>query len=295
MACRKKGKTATQSSEPSSMSHENELAFPFLQLPGEIRNMIYECTLVDHHYSIRIEVIVSNCDRRYILRRLYRARPGPPDRDDLPNQQRPSLNKAYNSWKQEETFRQFSFARTLLQTCHQINEEAAPFFYGNNIFLSYAVPRLYAFLEQCSHRLPLLRKLGFAPTVDHRSFKTSFQGPKSLHDKKYPYLSVFPLLTGAMTIEKLYIHASVWKSLSRLPHRAAKEFFMKAYDWLVATWVRERDPLTVLELPAITAKRLKCPHWSTSKQGQDDFLTELSRLMKITFDYGNWTTLEGDE
>jgi hypothetical protein len=109
--------------------------------------MIYKYTLVDEEYSVRFEACVSRKDDRYtldanwrvkldaddsqgIVDRLYRRRPGPPDRDDLPTSPRPSLSKASTSFWFPQRFRQFNSLVSLLQTCRQINAGAAPLFYG---------------------------------------------------------------------------------------------------------------------------------------------------------------------
>jgi len=62
-------------------AHVDTTIFPFLRLPGEIRNMIYRYALVDTEYSVRFEAKLSKRDGRCIVKRMYRARPGPPDRD----------------------------------------------------------------------------------------------------------------------------------------------------------------------------------------------------------------------
>jgi hypothetical protein len=50
--------------EPTTPPQVDNTTFPFLKLPGEIRNMIYKYCLVDADYSVRLEACVSKRDGR---------------------------------------------------------------------------------------------------------------------------------------------------------------------------------------------------------------------------------------
>jgi hypothetical protein len=39
----------------TSQPHQDDITFPFLVLPGEMRNTVYECALVDKKHSVWFE------------------------------------------------------------------------------------------------------------------------------------------------------------------------------------------------------------------------------------------------
>jgi hypothetical protein len=45
---------------PTAQPRQDDTVFPFLDLPGEICNMIYEYALVDKEHSVRFEVGKEN-------------------------------------------------------------------------------------------------------------------------------------------------------------------------------------------------------------------------------------------
>jgi hypothetical protein len=268
--CKKKI-SATSNSSP--IGHVDTTTFPFLKLPGEIRNLIYAYTLVDDDHSLRFEADVSKRDGRCIVKRLYRARPGPPDRDDLPNQQKGSITKPCTSYKRFDSFRKFelqmSFAINLFQICKQINGEAASIFYGNNIFTFEAVSHLYAFLIHFQQRLPLIRKLGVASNLTHPDH---YLGPASI--VRNTLSSIFLPLAAAVNLEALYLNVSVLQSLSGRGAIAAESLYRDAHVWMNALAVKKGNKLAVLnvlKMPPISTKPLYSPKWSVSKLGQEEF------------------------
>lgn len=65
MKTAKQTKRLTKSSKTTPNEHRydllfrNDMSFPFLSLPGEVRNMIYEYALVDSKYAMRFEATMS--------------------------------------------------------------------------------------------------------------------------------------------------------------------------------------------------------------------------------------------
>lgn len=120
---------------PQSMSKN----LTFFDLPREIRNMIYEYALVDPQYSIRFHKgTPSNPNGRHrSFVRVYRDQPSEPDRDDLPGElqrkRHASGSQDYTRHPDEAKGNKI-LAVALLQTCKQINEEAASISYGRNVF-----------------------------------------------------------------------------------------------------------------------------------------------------------------
>jgi hypothetical protein len=259
----------------------DETTIPFLKLPGEIRNCIYGYALIDHDYSIRFEAEKSKRDGRCIVRRLFRARPGPADRDDLPGQQKGSVSKACTSYKRVDNFQQSSFSINLLQTCRQINSEAAPIFYGLNFFLCEAVPHLYAFLMHFQQRLSLVKNIGLC-TYDPNTYSGLYRGPS--HLLHTPLHVVFPLLAQATNLEGLYFHGPMLQNLSGRANLAAAKFFLLAHDWMHAMALHKKNKLAALDIvkmPALSSKKLNYPQWSTTKNGRDEFRTELAARLTV--------------
>lgn len=110
----------------------NEGAIGFLDLPGEIRNMIYEHALLNSHYAISFTDVDTShgCS----LRRVYYRTLGLPDRDDLPGQTNGTVNRRAVMRDPCPSQQAIMFSVALLQTCEQINAEAASIFYGRNLF-----------------------------------------------------------------------------------------------------------------------------------------------------------------
>ncbi|KAF2833215.1 hypothetical protein CC86DRAFT_414959 [Ophiobolus disseminans] len=279
---KKKRKTKKQPAMDAAppAPHVDTTTFPFLELSGEIRNMIYHYALTNLDYSIRFEATISKRDGRCILARLYRARPGPPDRDDLPGQARGSITKASHSYKQIDAFRhpQSRFAINLLETCHQINSEAASYFYGENMFVFEAVPHLYAFLVHFHYRLPLIKTLGLAsPAVN----KGTYRGPQYL--AQMPLNTIFPALAYATNLEALYLNVSVLQMLSGRGHIAARSLFQQGFVWMHALGLSGANRLRVLDvvkLPAVVGGG-NGPRWASHAGEQAEFRKELAGALAM--------------
>jgi hypothetical protein len=213
-----------------------------------------------------------------IVRRLYRRVPGPPDRDDILNVKKSSLSKATTSFSGSHNPRKperFSFQVHMLQTCHQINKEAAPILYGMNVFVFEATSCLYTSLSHLVHRLPLIRKIGIA----HHSYTISLLGLAT--SIMYILHTVFPFLVQATSLEAFYLNNSIWQSFSSKPRQAATNFYYQAHLWLLAMAQQKRDALSVIKLPKLATKKLVNPPWSTNKEGQDEFMAKLGALLAV--------------
>ncbi len=166
-----------------------------------------------------------------------------------------------------------------------MNYEAAPFFYGKNLFIFEATCHLYAFLRHFEHRVPYLRTIGlksvgpFGVTV--QDAKVSW-AQKSQHKVLRPLLSVkmnmvLPLLNPALNLEAVYLSAGVLQSLSDHAGGAAYIFYRQAREWLRALKARGKNPFDVIKLPKTKPKKRCKLHWSTSKAGQEKFLAAVAQ------------------
>lgn len=176
-----------------------------------------------------------------------------------------------------------------MQVCRQINEEAAPLFYGGNLFVFGGVPHLYAFLTHFAIRLPLVQNIGlvsgYTGYYDVRLLLISYiltydryhdlilcQGLKML--KKMELHSIFPLLASATSLSAIYINPPVLQSLSSGPRTAAERFAQQGHTWLTAMKFRKQDPLDVINITAVAygpTKRSN-PLWTGGKDVPGSFL-----------------------
>jgi hypothetical protein len=268
--------------EPTPISDPDDATtFPFLQLPAELRLMVYNFALVDTLHTIRFGVTTSKVDGRCIVQRFYRARRGPADRDDLPEQTKGSLTKSMKSYRPDPTFPQFVFGVNILQVCRQTNAEAAPIFYGDNMFGLEATPHLHVFLIHFQHRLPLVKQLGISRL---RLNPHTSSVPKELSSKRL--IHAFLLLVEATNLKALYLHIPFLQSLAGKEVIAAHcLFYYEGFHKLAAAMGQAKgDSLAVLEvlkLPAVTDRVLKHPKWSMDKAKQDNFMATLARSVKL--------------
>lgn len=238
--------------------------------------MIYIYAMVDNEYAIRFEAFVSKRDSRSIVRRLYRAVRGPPDRDDLSGQAKGSITKMCTSYKVGCKFRQASFGVHLLQACRQIDNEAAPVFYGANMFSAEGVAHLYAFLTHFQSRLPLLRKLGMACIGSNPNMYRGAQ-----HIASTRLCSIFPILALATNLEALYLHSPVLLSLSGRPRIAAKSLFQQGHGWMHALGKAKGNALAVLDVLKMPDGRDQAPKWCTTEEEQAEFRDELAGMLTV--------------
>lgn len=256
----------------------NGSIFSFLELPAEIRNMIYHHLLVDHAYTIRFQATVSSRDGRSIVTRLSRARPRGPDRDDIPGQTKGSITLASNSYK--PCISNFDLGINIFLANQQINAESSPIFYSANMFNFEGVPDLYAFLCHFQHRLPLISKLGLSSVTSNRN---KFHG--ALYVQNMRLYSVFPLLASAVNLEALYMHAPVWQSLGGRADIASRSFFQMGWTWMHACALAKGNKLAALDvvkLPDITSELDQYGKWQVEKAGQALFRRELAGYLAPT-------------
>lgn len=135
----------------------------FFKLPGEIRNMISEYALVDSRNCLRFQAPLNgSVDRVYLRQPDLHG----PDRDDLPQHEglrgqdeRTSLDYYFTSYEKRQPLPNEKLSVALFATCKQINAEAAPLFYGGNIFSFGIQAHCTNFRRRIKQRLPLVRKV----------------------------------------------------------------------------------------------------------------------------------------
>jgi hypothetical protein len=139
---------------------------------------------------------------------------------------------------------------------------------------------MYAFLKHFASRLPLVRKLGVASIPARTGWGPyDYNSPKNISHMTLE--NIFPLLTYATNLEALYMNTSIYQSFSSKPNLAATRFYDRANDWLWAMVLYKHDPLSIIKLPALKAKIGGNKQWSTTKEGQEEFLAGLAKRLVV--------------
>ncbi|KAF2791616.1 hypothetical protein K505DRAFT_339402 [Melanomma pulvis-pyrius CBS 109.77] len=133
--------------------------FAFLDLPGEIRNTIYQYALVDSNFTISIEDKNKHNNtglKRHLLRRSDLRHQC---LSDVPEEEFDSrLNKRL-PWKWRLNGR---LCPELLAVCKQINAEATSYLYGGNYLVFLDARIMTRFLLRCGSQIHLIRRIGIA-------------------------------------------------------------------------------------------------------------------------------------
>lgn len=131
---------------------------------------------------------------------------------------------------------------------------------------------MYAFLNHSQQRVPLLRKLCLKDTCAEWR-KDSV--PQVLRSLEFPCL--FPFLTTAVQLEKLYLGIAFLHALSTSGRNTAQILFKEGSEWMLEVARLKKNKIAVLEviqLPAATYEGTA--RWATSETAQMDFRTELA-------------------
>ncbi|KAH8727542.1 hypothetical protein GQ44DRAFT_725082 [Phaeosphaeriaceae sp. PMI808] len=239
--------------------HDPNPIFPFLKLPGEIRNMIYTYALVDTEYSIRFGSDVSKRNGVTIVQRLYSARHRSPDRDDLPGQTQGSITKS-------------SYLYRCIQDCRVGSKWKSAIFHSVivvnllRVFSSSLIHLPHAFLIEAT-----------ATQKDWATFRPERHGC-------VPYCESLSLLAYAVNLEALYLNIPYIKSVSGRAHQAACGLFQIGHTWMHALAVERENKLAVLDvikLPTATTYDSKSAKWYTDETGQREFRNGLAARLTV--------------
>ncbi|KAL1603531.1 hypothetical protein SLS60_005119 [Paraconiothyrium brasiliense] len=191
---------------------KDETSLGFLQLPGEIRNMIYEYAFTSDQqmYIVnRWDPIARAVDpysepHRHRTKAVLRSKK---KRNDIP----------YN----------------LLRTCKQVCREATPFLYTNNLFSFSSQASLHAFIVYFPEAIPHLRNIEVPMHLDVRGDKAS--------DCQFnlDHLTTVPL-------ERLL--ATRIQASARTVEEATMDFYNVARNWIKAVGRRRSDKFAALEV-----------------------------------------------
>jgi len=166
--------------------------FPFLELPGELRNKIYDYSIKDNHYAIEW---IGNCEKSksltYWLRTISRTA-GPCLKLDVAAAQRRHLVNDYRRGKTPERLPKDYFGAThvaLLLACKQMHEEASSVFYSKCAFDFHGLHALDHFLNNLQPTAKTsITKLFITYRAHGNAEKTEEQCWKVKHDRRWEKL-----------------------------------------------------------------------------------------------------------
>ncbi|KAI9692095.1 MAG: hypothetical protein M1820_009530 [Bogoriella megaspora] len=189
--------------------------FRFLELPAEIRNLIYELLLISARQPVPMHKFEKSSG---VFRGRY----------DFPGR----LNPENEDWPYG------AIPVNILATCRQINKEAAPILYGKNVFsvqaVSYRLPReayrvpagtVAAFEKHSDEVKHLEIEIGVVPYYSNKKVVDEFEDPVIISNSKAFYKGPhfrkrFPrkvqsvvLLVGIGSIGRSWHEAKHWKEM----------------------------------------------------------------------------------
>ncbi|OAL50706.1 hypothetical protein IQ07DRAFT_680065 [Pyrenochaeta sp. DS3sAY3a] len=259
--------------------------FRFLDLPAEIRVMVYEYLLIDTENVIKVEAVASRPDGCLSIRRLYRANPTPPDRDDLPGQFKGSLSKPVGSWGEYPSKKIFIILTSLLLTCRLVEEEASAVLYGQNMFVFGSMTDLFVFLSECPRRTPLLKRIGLLqwPGKDSAAVMPLRKYPPKVCKPRFDTYATFSMLARAERLEQLYLRPSSLHSLGKqAPAVAAAAFFRQASPWMRELGLRKKKAGDIIKFPLPNPNKMTTLVWANNVHGQAQFCRELAKMSPST-------------
>jgi hypothetical protein len=239
--------------------------FPFLQLPAEIRNIIYYYTLAD---ASGIMLMGTFKHRRRTVQRvsaetLSRLR-------DAGSYRYSSSNRVKDD-ERADSKEQVALVPSLLPVCKQIYKESCDILYGNEFIFSDSFA-LYSFLinlgPSCLKRLKHLRIIEWAYGRGMKGYNHS----------------CFAALVWATNIETFHLDSLTCRSDDA--KGAATQFYRNAFPWLEAIGVAKEKVdfgADVLQLSLDWLDHNYHPHLSqravSCEEKRDQFREQLSKLL----------------
>jgi hypothetical protein len=142
-------------STPRALRYERQGVFPFLELPAEIRNQIYELAIPKEHYAI--EWVNNNHKSKSLTYRLPKSciLKTPFVGADVARRRRSLDTPKGRQVKRLPTDYYGPVPTTFLLVCKQMHDEAASIFYSKSTFRFHGLGALRFFLDNltpCSHK-----------------------------------------------------------------------------------------------------------------------------------------------
>ncbi|KZM26461.1 uncharacterized protein EKO05_0005340 [Ascochyta rabiei] len=237
--------------------------FPFLELPAEIRNMIYTYALTD---SSGINFVAVQRNKRRCVERVSRK-----VFDSVSRFRSPYQPSRTNNSPDDTNDLPAPLMPSLLAVNKQINQEGSDILYSNELVFADPVA-LYSFMinlgpGSASH-LRIIRLNGWDRGRTSKAYNNA----------------CFAVLISATNLEKLHIDTSMgWFRHSK---GAAQLFYRNAFPWLEAVGTTKGKYDAALDILDVTEEALGRNYYSSS-QGQPGgdrrkmFNAELSRSLGL--------------
>ncbi|KAJ4349981.1 uncharacterized protein N0V89_008602 [Didymosphaeria variabile] len=186
---------------PKKSKKQKESRFPFLELPGEIRNMIYEHALTATDRHIDIHRVLD---------------------DDTKARTKPVRQSKYSGKRKYK-----DIVHQLLRVNRQIHDEATPILYSQNAFNFFDAQGLASFLGRYSLHV---RDLSHVVICENLHFNRGTG--QSIE-------TAFSLLAFAENLQSLKLDLT-WSKNGNVKD-AAQTFYHMARNWLQAVGLRKGD------------------------------------------------------
>ncbi|KAJ4372726.1 hypothetical protein N0V86_008091 [Didymella sp. IMI 355093] len=235
--------------------------FPFLQLPAEIRNMIYSYALVDP--SGAKFVAVQRNKRRCVERVSSKTF------SQISGSRSYYQSSRINDDAEEQAT---ELGPSLLAVNKQIHREGCDFLYSNELVFADPIA-LYAFMINLgpggsASRIKTIRLKGWGYGRTSKAYNNA----------------CFAVLVYAKNLEKLYIDCNVgWY---RQPKSAAQQIYRDAFPWLEEVGRAKTKFDAALDVLEVSAESLGRNHWNASQtpsdaQRREAFNDELRRNLEL--------------
>ncbi|KAI2484008.1 hypothetical protein Ptr902_02948 [Pyrenophora tritici-repentis] len=258
-----KKKHKTKSTKPSAEKPlPKHKIFPFMQLPAEIRNIIYEYTLTD---PLGISFIATIHNRRRQTQRISAAL-----------QRRMSEGSYYRTKNTISTDTDTQdeepapLVPALLAVCKQMHSEGKDILYGNDFVFADSFA-LYSFMINLgTSGAKNMKKITLRGWLDGRATKA------------YNH-SCFAALLPATNLTSVVIETP--GSYSSQPKRIAHQLYRDAFPWLEAVAAAKGKVDAALDVLQLGDGFFRQP-WGRQSQSSDrkaktkEFMTELGKLLR---------------
>ncbi|KAF2027440.1 hypothetical protein EK21DRAFT_71880 [Setomelanomma holmii] len=216
--------------------------FPFMELPAEIRNMIYAHALHDDN---GVHLVATFKHKRRTVERVSVE-----TADKIGGGRRSYSAAKLNDEMRAENEEPKPLVPSLLAVSQQINQEARDFLYGND-FICADTFALYSFLLNIG---PVGAKLLQSVRIMSWGYGRALKG--------YNH-SCFAVLAWATNLKTLYVDNT--PGYSQSPKNRAEQFYRDAFPWLEAVGAAKRKSDAAVELVQFDAELFDYSYWDGTK------------------------------
>ncbi|KAF2661383.1 hypothetical protein K491DRAFT_451521 [Lophiostoma macrostomum CBS 122681] len=231
----------TAKTSKTTVKRRSKASFPFLDLPAEIRNIIYGYCLVDNQYAVSIGIEREKVRRRLVKRGDFISQHGEAALEVVKSST--AHIKGVLRWRLNN-----QFCVQLLRVNKQIHDEAITILYAQNLF---------SFLDPTS-MLFFFNKIGSNIRDIRRISLLFWDNRDAVVNKNRAFIK----LVEAVNLESLALEGGCLYSMTRYSNSYpdALHFYQTAQPWLWAVAGRtgcKETPLRILHLFGETGENIK--------------------------------------